>query len=285
MNTSADSTTTTNIHRLEGVGLELAYDDKVVVPDLDIELPAGHITSIVGPNGCGKSTTLRALSRLLKPKGGSVLLDGEEIAELPTKEVARRLAILPQGPTPPAGLTVERLVWHGRYPHQGALGSTGPADVEAVNWALEQTEMRGFADRALDSLSGGERQRAWVAMALAQQTPILLLDEPTTFLDLGHQLEVLELLTKLNDQMGITIVMVLHELNQAARYSDYLIALKEGKLWTRGTPQEVLTTDLLRDVFGVEADVLVESSSGRPYSIPHGAIKARMSDQVAESPE
>lgn len=281
--TTTEDTMTPRTHSLEGVGLKLAYDDKVVVPDLDIHLPVGKITSIVGPNGCGKSTTLRALSRLLKPKDGKVLLDGEEISELPTKEVARRLAILPQGPTPPAGLTVERLVWHGRYPHQGALGSTGPADAEAVQWALEQTEMRAFANRALDSLSGGERQRAWVAMALAQQTPILLLDEPTTFLDLGHQLEVLELLAKLNRQMGITIVMVLHELNQAARYSDYLIALKNGKLWTQGSPEDVLTVELLREVFGVEADVLVESNSGRPYSIPHGAIKGMVGDRTVGS--
>ena len=283
MSKTEESAKVNESHSLEGVGLELAYDDKVVVPDLDIHLPVGRITSIVGPNGCGKSTTLRALSRLLKPKGGSVLLDGEEISELPTKEVARRLAILPQGPTPPAGLTVERLVWHGRYPHQGALGSTGPADAQAVKWALQQTEMQAFADRALDSLSGGERQRAWVAMALAQQTPILLLDEPTTFLDLGHQLEVLELLSKLNREMGITIVMVLHELNQAARYSDYLIALKEGRMWTQGAPEEVLTVDLLRDVFGVEADVLMEATSGRPYSIPHGAIRRASGDVVMDT--
>ena len=283
MSKTEESASVNESHSLEGVGLELAYDDKVVVPDLDVHLPVGSITSIVGPNGCGKSTTLRALSRLLKPKGGSVLLDGEEISELPTKDVARRLAILPQGPTPPAGLTVERLVWHGRYPHQGALGSTGPADAQAVKWALQQTEMQAFADRALDSLSGGERQRAWVAMALAQQTPILLLDEPTTFLDLGHQLEVLELLSKLNREMGITIVMVLHELNQAARYSDYLIALKEGQMWTQGTPEEVLTVDLLRDVFGVEADVLMEATSGRPYSIPHGAIKKDIDDVMVDT--
>lgn len=270
-------------HSLEGRDLVLSYDDVVVVDGMDIVIPSGLITSIVGPNGCGKSTTLRALSRLLKPKGGAVVLDGQEISTMHTKDIARRLAILPQGPTPPGGLTVERLVWHGRYPHQGRLGGTGPADAEAVHWALERTEMMSFSDRPLESLSGGERQRAWIAMALAQQTPILLLDEPTTFLDLGHQLEVLELLRQLNTTMQITIVMVLHELNQAARYSDYMIAMNHGELQTQGTPAEVLTTQLLREVFGVDADVLTEKTSGRPYAVPHGVARRADDEDVDNS--
>lgn len=254
-------------HSLSAVGVDLGYDE-VVVADMDLDIGVGAITSIVGPNGCGKSTTLRALSRLLKPMKGTVYLDGKVINEYATKEVARRLAMLPQGPSTPEGLTVEGLVWHGRYPHQGFLGSKSAQDAEAVEWALEQTELRHYATRQLDELSGGERQRAWIAMALAQQTPILLLDEPTTFLDLGHQLEVLELLQVLNESQGITIVMVLHELNQASRYSDTMVAMKDGLIWSQGHPSEVLTEDLLRDVFGVEASVSVDPRFDKPVFIP-----------------
>lgn len=259
---------TNGVDELRAADLVLGYDNRVVVDHLDLDVPMGRITSMVGPNGCGKSTTLRAIARLLRPKGGAVLLDGQVIAKMPTKEVARRLAILPQGPSSPEGLTVERLVWHGRYPHQGFLGTTSPADAEAVAWALAQTHLEPFADRVLDSLSGGERQRAWIAMALAQQTAVLLLDEPTTFLDLGHQLEVLELLLDLNRSQGITIVMVLHELNQAARYSDYMIAVDDGRIWRHGTPAEVLTEELLHEVFGVRAQVLMDAESGKPHCVP-----------------
>lgn len=259
---------TNTVGELRASDLVLGYDNRVVVNHLDLDVPMGKITSMVGPNGCGKSTTLRAIARLLRPKGGAVLLDGQVIAKMPTKEVARRLAILPQGPSSPEGLTVERLVWHGRYPHQGFLGTTSPADAEAVAWALAQTHLEPFADRVLDSLSGGERQRAWIAMALAQQTAVLLLDEPTTFLDLGHQLEVLELLLHLNRTQGITIVMVLHELNQAARYSDHMIAIDDGTIWRQGTPAAVLTEELLHEVFGVRAQVLLDDESGKPHCVP-----------------
>lgn len=262
------TTTETDTDRgLRASGVDLGYDS-IVVQGLDLTIEQGSITSIVGPNGCGKSTTLRALSRLLKPMSGVVYLDGKLINEYPTKEVARRLAMLPQGPSTPEGLTVEGLVWHGRYPHQGFLGSKSPRDAEAVEWALDQTELGHYAERQLDSLSGGERQRAWIAMALAQQTPILLLDEPTTFLDLGHQLEVLELLQSLNTAQGITIVLVLHELNQASRYSDTMVAMKDGEIWTHGPPSEVLTEGLLRDVFGVEAAVNIDPRFGKPVFIP-----------------
>ena len=261
-------------HSLRTAGVDLGYDF-VVVRDLDLDIDMGAITSIVGPNGCGKSTTLRALSRLLKPMRGVVYLDGKLIAQYPTKEVARRLAMLPQGPSTPEGLTVEDLVWHGRYPHQGFLGSKTADDAEAVEWALEQTRLVDFTDRQLDSLSGGERQRAWVAMALAQQTPILLLDEPTTFMDLGHQLEVLELLQTLNTGSGITIVMVLHELNQASRYSDTMIAMSAGEIWARGTPAEVLTETLLREVFGVDAAVSIDPRFNKPVFIALGRADSR----------
>ena len=261
-------------HSLRTAGVDLGYDF-VVVRDLDLDIDMGAITSIVGPNGCGKSTTLRALSRLLKPMRGVVYLDGKLIAQYPTKEVARRLAMLPQGPSTPEGLTVEDLVWHGRYPHQGFLGSKTADDAAAVEWALEQTRLVDFTDRQLDSLSGGERQRAWVAMALAQQTPILLLDEPTTFLDLGHQLEVLELLQTLNEGSGITIVMVLHELNQASRYSDTMIAMSAGEIWARGTPAEVLTETLLREVFGVDAAVSIDPRFNKPVFVALGRADSR----------
>ncbi len=248
--------------------LTLGYDDRIVVRSLDLTFPIGRITAVVGPNGSGKSTIIRAAARLLRPKGGAVFLDGKAIARIPTKEVARRLAVLPQGPSSPEGLTVERLVWNGRYPHQGFLGTSSAADAEAVAWALRQTHLEDFSERTLDALSGGERQRAWIAMALAQQTPILILDEPTTFLDLGHQLEVLELLGELNERQGMTVIMVLHELNQAARYSDHMVAVQAGSIWRQGTPDEVMTKELLEVVFGVHADVRVDEISGKPYCVP-----------------
>jgi iron complex transport system ATP-binding protein len=248
--------------------LTLGYDRRIVVENLELSFPIGRVTAVVGPNGSGKSTIVRAAARLLRPKAGVVLLDGKAIARMPTKEVARRLAVLPQGPSSPEGLTVERLVWNGRYPHQGFLGTGSRTDAEAVQWALRQTHLEAFGDRPLDALSGGERQRAWIAMALAQQTPILLLDEPTTFLDLGHQLEVLELLRELNANQGMTVVMVLHELNQAARYSDHMVAVSDGRIWKEGLPAEVLTRELLVEVFGVHAEVNIDPGSGKPYCVP-----------------
>jgi iron complex transport system ATP-binding protein len=253
---------------LRASDLTLGYDDRIVVRSLDLSFPIGRITAVVGPNGSAKSTIVRAAARLLRPKSGAVFLDGKAIARTPTKEVARRLAVLPQGPSSPEGLTVERLVWSGRYPHQGFLGTSSVGDAEAVAWALQQTHLVDFAQRTLDTLSGGERQRAWIAMALAQQTPILILDEPTTFLDLGHQLEVLELLGELNAQQGMTVIMVLHELNQAARYSDHMVAVHAGRIWRQGTPDEVLTQELLEVVFGVHADVRLDGASGKPYCVP-----------------
>ncbi len=250
--------------------LVVAYDRAVIIDGLSLEIPAGQITVLVGGNGSGKSTLLRTLARLLKPRGGSVLLDGQAIAGLPTREVAKRLGMLPQGPTAPEGLTVRQLVGQGRYPYQGWLGQWSEEDEQHTRAALHATELLDLADRGLDTLSGGQRQRAWIAMTLAQDTPILLLDEPTTYLDVAHQLDILELLRELNRQRGRTVVMVLHDLNQAARYADYLVALRDGRILARGAPAEVITEDLVRAVFDLESRVLPDPVSGAPLCIPIG---------------
>ncbi|QLG12778.1 ABC transporter ATP-binding protein (plasmid) [Deinococcus sp. D7000] len=253
--------------------LKLAYGTSVIVPGLNLSLKGGQVTSIIGPNGCGKSTLLRALARLRPVTGGNVELYGQALHALPSREVARRLAILPQGPTAPEGLSVEELVWFGRHPHQGRFPVRRPEDREAVAWALSQTGMTVFAGRPLDALSGGQRQRAWIAMSLAQQTEILLLDEPTTYLDLSHQLEVLQLAQRLNRDQGKTVVMVLHELNQAVRYSDEIIAMHGGEVYAQGRPEDVLTPELLADVFNLKAHILSDPDTGRPYLIPYALTR------------
>ena len=248
--------------------LTLAYDQNVIIRKLGVTIPEGKITALVGPNGCGKSTLLRALARLLKPKGGSVYLDGEAISTLSTKAVAKKLGILPQGPAAPEGLTVRELVAQGRYPHQGFFQGWSRKDEEALVWALETTRMSDLADRPLDALSGGQKQRAWIAMTLAQETPILLLDEPTTFLDMAHQVEVLSLLDELNAREGHTVVMVLHDVNQACRYAHHLIALKAGEIIDQGSPDEVIGETLLRKVFELECCVVPDPVSGTPLCLP-----------------
>ncbi|MBB3053285.1 iron complex transport system ATP-binding protein [Prauserella isguenensis] len=249
--------------------ITFAYEDSTVLEDLSVAMPEGRITSIIGPNGCGKSTLLGSMARLLKPRTGSVHLDGEVIANLATREVAKRLGVLPQGPHVPEGLTTRELVSQGRYPHQSFLRQWSRSDERAVARALEITGVDGFADRALDTLSGGQRQRAWIAMALAQQTDTLLLDEPTTYLDMAHQLEVLELLARLNREEGQTAVMVLHDLNSAARYSHQMIALCEGRVYAAGSPHEVMTSHMLGDVFGVKADIFYDPRNGSPQCLPY----------------
>ena len=248
----------------------LAYEETVVIDGLTVEVPGGKVTSVVGPNGCGKSTLLRSLARLMKPRGGAIYLDGDAISNLPTREVARRLGILPQNPAAPEGLTVRELAAQGRYPHQSWLRQWSKDDERAVEKALVTTGVVELADRPLDTLSGGQRQRAWISMALAQETETLLLDEPTTFLDMAHQLEVLELLDRLNREEGRTILMVLHDLNNAARYSHQVIALSRGGVFDAGPPEEVVTPALLREVFGVEAAVLPDPRTGVPLCIPYG---------------
>ncbi|MFP4634458.1 MAG: ABC transporter ATP-binding protein [Nitriliruptoraceae bacterium] len=257
--------------RLSAESVTLAYDGAPVVHELSLAVPDRRITCIVGPNACGKSTLLRSLARLLRPRGGAVLLDGEAIHRRPTKQVARSLALLPQTPQIPEGLTVADLVARGRFPHQGLLQQWSVDDEEALERALTLTGTADLADRPVDALSGGQRQRAWIAMALAQQTPILLLDEPTTYLDIAHQLEVLDLLVELNHTQGRTVVMVLHDLNEAARYSHHLVALREGRVVAEGRPDEVVTADTVRDVFGVESRVLADPASGAPLVVPVGA--------------
>jgi iron complex transport system ATP-binding protein len=254
--------------------LTLAYDRRVVVEGLQLDIPHGQVTAIVGPNGCGKSTVLRGLSRLLRPAAGQVLLDGRDIHALHTKQVARRLGLLPQSPVVPDGITVAELVGRGRHPHHGLLRQWTREDDEVVARALEQTGTADLADRPVDELSGGQRQRVWIAMVLAQHTDLLLLDEPTSFLDIAHQVEVLDLVRDLCDQQGTTVVMVLHDLAMAARYADHLIAMREGRIVAQGEPQDVVTAETVCDVFGIPCRVRWEEASGDLTVIPLGRHRA-----------
>jgi iron complex transport system ATP-binding protein len=254
--------------RLAAEQVTLAYDDHVVVRGLDLQLTEGSFTAIVGPNGCGKSTLLRALGRLMRPASGQVLLDGQAIARTPTREVAKVLGLLPQAPVAPEGLTVGDLVARGRHPHQSWLRQWSRDDEAVVAEALSWTDMSELADRPVDELSGGQRQRAWISMALAQGTDLLLLDEPTTYLDLSHQIDVLELVGRLHAERGRTVVVVLHDLNLAARYAQRLVAMKDGVLVSSGRPEEVLTEQLLADVFDLEARILPDPVAGTPMVVP-----------------
>ncbi|MEU1299631.1 ABC transporter ATP-binding protein [Streptomyces shenzhenensis] len=257
-------------HTLATEELTLGYGDRTVIEGLDLTLAAGRITVIVGANACGKSTLLRSMSRLLAPRSGRVVLDGKEVHRTPAKELARTLGLLPQSPVTPEGITVLDLVGRGRHPHQRAFSRWTTQDDTAVAAALEATQTSELMDRAVDELSGGQRQRVWIAMALAQQTDLLLLDEPTTFLDISHQVEVLDLLTDLNRTRGTTIIMVLHDLNLAARYADQLIALASGRLHAAGTPEEVMTEDTVRALYGMESRVIEDPLSGKPLVLPIG---------------
>ncbi|AZZ53262.1 ABC transporter ATP-binding protein [Rathayibacter festucae] len=257
-------------HTLTVDALTLGYGDRTVVEGLDLVIPPGRITAIVGANACGKSTLLRSMSRLLAPRAGTVLLDGKAVHRTPAKQLARTLGLLPQSPIAPEGITVADLVGRGRHPHQGILSRWNAHDDEAVATALDATDTAALADRAVDELSGGQRQRVWIAMALAQETDLLLLDEPTTFLDVSHQVEVLDLLVDLNRNRGTTVVMVLHDLNLAARYADHLVALAGGTVHAAGTPAEVLTEDTVRAVFGLDSRIIADPTSGTPLMLPLG---------------
>ncbi len=266
------ATTSHGAPRLTAEHVTLAYDDRVIVENLSVEIPTGQVTVIVGANACGKSTLLRALARLLTPRSGTVLLDGESIRSTPTREVAQKLGILPQQPISPDGIVVSDLVARGRHPHQRWFRQWSHEDQEAVDRALADTRTAELADRSVDELSGGQRQRVWIAMALAQGTDILLLDEPTTFLDLAHQVEVLDLLAELNAERGRTIVCVLHDLNLACRYAHHLVAMRAGAIVAQGSPSDIVTEATVRDVFGLESRIVTDPIAGSPMVVPIGRM-------------
>jgi iron complex transport system ATP-binding protein len=257
-------------HQLVADDITLAYGDRLVVEELALEVAPGRITAIVGANGCGKSTLLRALARLLSPTSGQIVLDGVELNSRPTKEIARLIGLLPQSPIAPEGIVVSDLIGRGRHPHQRVFARWSRADDEAVAAALDATGIADLADRPVDELSGGQRQRVWIAMALAQATDILLLDEPTTFLDVAHQIEVLDLLADLNRARGTTIVMVLHDLNLAARYADEIVAVCRGRVHAIGSPGSVVTAELVSEVFGLDSEVIPDPLTGKPLVLPRG---------------
>ncbi len=253
--------------------LSVAYGERTIVKNLSIHIPDKKITTIIGSNGCGKSTLLKAITRIIAQQAGTVLLDGEDIAKQHTKELARKMAILPQSPESVGGLTVGELVSYGRFPYQKGFGRLTKRDFEVIDWALEATGTMDFKFRPVDALSGGQRQRVWIAMALAQETDIIFLDEPTTYLDMAHQLEVLELLQELNQNEGRTIVMVLHDLNQAARFADHLIALKAGEIVKAGTCEEVIQREVLREVFQIDAEIGRDPRTNKPMCITYNLLK------------
>ncbi|OEU89472.1 hypothetical protein DB35_19785 [Streptomyces abyssalis] len=254
--------------RLTGEGLTLAYDQRTVSEQLSVAVPDRSFTVVVGPNACGKSTLLRALSRMLRPAAGSVLLDGADIGGMPAKKLARTLGLLPQSSVAPDGITVADLVGRGRYPHQSLLRQWSREDERVVRESMEATGVRDLESRFVDELSGGQRQRVWIAMALAQQTPLLLLDEPTTYLDIAHQIEVLDLCARLHEEEGRTLVAVLHDLNHAARYATHLIVMRGGEVVAEGVPDDVVTARLVEDVFGMPCRVIEDPESGTPLVVP-----------------
>lgn len=259
--------------RLYTKGLHISYGERLIVKNLNAEIPDRKITTIIGANGSGKSTLLKAITRIVPQQSGTVVLDGKDILKENTKILAQKMAILPQTPESASGLTVGELVSYGRFPYQKGLGRLTKKDIEVIDWALEVTGTSDFKYRSVDSLSGGQRQRGWIAMALAQETEIIFLDEPTTYLDMAHQLEVLELLQKLNIEQERTIVMVLHDLNQAARFADYMIALKDGQIVKAGDCEEVMTHDVLRKVFQIDAHIGRDPRTNKPMCITYNLLK------------
>ncbi len=252
---------------IEVKDLDVAYEQKYIIKNMNLEIPKGKITMIIGSNGCGKSTLLKTIARIITPKKGEIELDGVSLKAQAPKEIAKKMAVLPQSPIVPSGLLVKELVSYGRFPYQSAMGGLKEKDIEMVNWAMKVTGIAEFSERSVDSLSGGQRQRAWIAMALAQETEILVLDEPTTYLDMAHQLEILMLLQKLNKEENRTIVMVLHELNNATKFADYLIGVKEGEVVFRGKPLDVITNENLSTLYGIDAKLQLDETGQYPICV------------------
>lgn len=252
--------------------LDISYGNLDIVKDLNLDIPKGKITTIIGSNGCGKSTILKTIARIIQPKSGDIFVNNINIKEQSPKELAKTMAVLPQSPQAPDGLTVEELIAYGRFPHQKGFGKMKKDDRDIVTWALRSTGIEEFRDRPMEALSGGQRQRAWIAMALAQQTDILILDEPTTYLDLAHQLEVLKLLEELNRKQGTTIVMVIHELNNAARFADHMIGVKSGKVICEGEPSQVFTKENLRELFNIDAEIVNDPRNNKPVCLTYDMV-------------
>jgi iron complex transport system ATP-binding protein len=245
--------------------LSVSYDENLIIDNMDLSIPKGKVSIMIGANGCGKSTLLKSIARIVKPKSGEILIDGKNIKHQKEKNIATQIAFLPQGPVSPSGIKVKELVAYGRFPHQRMIGGLKSHDKDIIEWAIEETGLKDFANREIESLSGGQRQRAWIAMTLAQETDIIMLDEPTTYLDMSYQLEVLQVLEKLNQQKKKTIVMVLHELNNACRFASHIIGFKNGRVICEGTPNDAINRDTLREIYGI--DVNLQSSENKKYPI------------------
>ena len=252
--------------------LNISYGNLDIVKDLNLDIPKGKITTIIGCNGCGKSTILKTIARIIQPKSGDIFVNNINIKDQSPKELAKAVAVLPQSPQAPSGLTVEELIAYGRFPHQKGFGKMRKEDNDIVTWALQSTGIEEFRDRPIEALSGGQRQRAWIAMALAQQTDILILDEPTTYLDLAHQLEILKLLEELNRKQGTTIVMVIHELNNAARFADHMIGVKKAKVICQGSAEEVMTKENLKELFNIDAEIVQDPRNNKPVCLTYDMI-------------
>ena len=252
--------------------LNISYGNLDIVKDLNLDIPKGKITTIIGSNGCGKSTILKTIARIIQAKSGDIFVNNINIKEQSPQDLAKVMAVLPQSPQAPSGLTVEELIAYGRFPHQKGFGKMRKEDEDIVTWALQSTGIEEFRERPIEALSGGQRQRAWIAMALAQQTEILILDEPTTYLDLAHQLEILKLLEELNKKQGTTIVMVIHELNNAARFADHMIGVKKGKVVCEGTAHEVMTKENLKELFNIDAEIVEDPRNNKPVCLTYDML-------------
>ena len=249
--------------------LSVAYEENLIIENMNLSIPSGEISIIIGANGCGKSTLLKTIARVIKPKSGDIFINGKNIREQKEKHLAAQVAFLPQGPVCPPGLTVKELIAFGRFPHQKLMGGLKSHDKDIIQWAMEETELEEYADREIGNLSGGQRQRAWIAMTLAQETDIIMLDEPTTYLDMSYQLEVLKVLERLNKNKKITVVIVLHELNNACRFASNIIGLKQGNLICQGTPVDVITKESLKEIYGIDARLQLSENKQYPVCVDY----------------